>query len=1235
MSQEINISLVSKETPTVNLSTTASGDVQATVGDTTPIVSFIATGEKGATGATGSASITDGSITNAKLASSSVSSSKLASASVSSSKLRENAVTTTKIADHAVTAGKIALGSLTEALIDIFADGAIKPDKLKPGSLLEENFAAQSVGTNVIKNESVTAGKLANGIIETIKIVDNAVTTAKIATDAVTGNEIQNSVTLNGTVTLNHLDLSGSSPAVIKGPDADALHIKTNTVVNFLNTSDTIVASVDQQGNLTLSGTVDGIDLAVAVPLNTAKVGITPDQANAIIANTIKTGITTEQASAITANTAKVGITTSQANAITANTAKPDLTVDGAGTVHPNNYTDTNTQLTQEQVEDFAGDLIESGNKTGISVTYDDANDAIDMVVDHDAATNFVAEEHYRWDNDIQSTATINHLNLSSDTPGETEVLVMNDGDAVWGHGEKIHIQVRNDEGSTIPAGAPLYSKGEIGGSNRILVGVCDANDSAKMPCIGIAHSEMNTTSTKDNFAVVSGIYNTNLSGFTSLAVGDNLYVQDNGSLSQTKPTGETSLIQNVAIVLRTNGSICHGMLVSAIGRTNDVPNLNSGYIFYGNGSNQAVSTQLSTLLPPDLTVDGAGTVHANNYTNTTYSIQDGELSQNNFTDADHTKLNGIEANATADQTQADINALGITAIGVTGATDADVEITSDGEVTVKLDANHDELNQKFKVVNNSGTEKFSVSESGVATFTGDVTVNTKITNTGTDNDLTLESDGSMTFVIDRDNDEASQSFSFKNYNVEVANLDEAGNLSIEGDLTVKGNDIKDDDGTTCITFDSSGNVTTNLLTCTTSAEAALTLNHTLSNGSPFIAFSQDGARRSFIQHHNTDNTIKIASEYGRISLQTGTGGAETAFLDIENDGVIRFGAVDADSVLTTDGNMTFRIDADNDETSQKFAFQNNASTEVASIDESGKLQIDGDLTVSGNDIKDSGGNSIISSDGSGVVTMAGGNIAVGGSNANLNMNSGSDIILEADNNGGSNTSTIQYPDSGGTNRIILGADSDVAILSNRAANGTVQIRANSSTAGGSGEVTVVTVEDDKVTISQDLDVTGNLTVNGSVNKSFQQFNLSFADDIGSTQHYLSWRDQYEQSSISSDLTDTNYLVPANGRVKCVYIRVGSRVYSRTMTVRVYSQNAGFQQGQVLQEAEATSISSSDDFEVFAFYFDAAEHFQAGDSIKISVQDSADSGNTQIYHVTAVLEFDYTQMGRTTSGELA
>lgn len=69
-------------------------------------------------------------------------------------------------------------------------------------------------------------------------------------------------------------------------------------------------------------------------------------------------------------------------------------------------------------------------------------------------------------------------------------------------------------------------------------------------------------------------------------------------------------------------------------------------------------------------------------FTDTTYSVQDGELSQNNFTNADHTKLNGIEASATADQTAAEIRTL--------------VESASDSNVFT--DADHTKLN-------NAGTQ--------------------------------------------------------------------------------------------------------------------------------------------------------------------------------------------------------------------------------------------------------------------------------------------------------------------------------------------------------------------------------------------------------------------------------------------------------------------------------------------------------------------------------------------------
>ena len=131
----------------------------------------------------------------------------------------------------------------------------------------------------------------------------------------------------------------------------------------------------------------------------------------------------------------------------------------------------------------------------------------------------------------------------------------------------------------------------------------------------------------------------------------------------------------------------------------------------------------------------------------------------------------------------------------------------------------------------------------------------------------------------------------------------------------------------------------------------------------------------------------------------------------------------------------------------------------VMTLDKAGQLTLTGEVEATGLDIN---GNADIS----GTLDMSG----------NINLNSGADIILEADNVGGGGASSIQYPDAAGTNRIMLAADSDVVILSNRAANGTVQIRANTATAGGgSNEITVVTVEDDKVTISQDLDVTGNV----------------------------------------------------------------------------------------------------------------------------------------------------------------
>ena len=74
---------------------------------------------------------------------------------------------------------------------------------------------------------------------------------------------------------------------------------------------------------------IDSFGLQSEVDANTAKTGITTEQANEIVANNAK--VTYDAAAAVALNTAKTGITTEQANEIVANNAK--VTYDAAAAV--------------------------------------------------------------------------------------------------------------------------------------------------------------------------------------------------------------------------------------------------------------------------------------------------------------------------------------------------------------------------------------------------------------------------------------------------------------------------------------------------------------------------------------------------------------------------------------------------------------------------------------------------------------------------------------------------------------------------------------------------------------------------------------------------------------------------------------------------------------------------------------------------------------------------------------
>tara|TARA_R110000737_G_scaffold112889_1_gene146044 strand:- start:191 stop:1447 length:1257 start_codon:yes stop_codon:yes gene_type:complete len=273
MSLDLNITLQSKDSPNVSL--TLSGEAQGIIlgsSANAPLITAVSTGIQGAKGLPGTAVIESDSIdgvhlknsvvTSNKLSTNSVTTDKIAQDSITSIKIEDNAVITSKIADNAITAAKIAPGAITLELIDIFADGAIKPDKLEPGSLLEANFA----------NASVTAQKIANSAITAIKVLDRTLT----------GSKIEQNVVLDGAKVNGSFQLLGNSPAYLLGPTEDDLHIQseaglvfridsdnesTNTFL-FKNGAGSTVFTLDENGNaiftgdISTSGTIDGVDVS-------------------------------------------------------------------------------------------------------------------------------------------------------------------------------------------------------------------------------------------------------------------------------------------------------------------------------------------------------------------------------------------------------------------------------------------------------------------------------------------------------------------------------------------------------------------------------------------------------------------------------------------------------------------------------------------------------------------------------------------------------------------------------------------------------------------------------------------------------------------------------------------------------------------------------------------------------------------------------------------------------------
>jgi len=131
-----------------------------------------------------------------------------------------------------------------------------------------------------------------------------------------------------------------------------------------------------------------------------------------------------------------------------------------------------------------------------------------------------------------------------------------------------IVFECKNDTGSQINAGTPVYVSGYYSNNGKPLIAPAIGNDSTKMPAVGILANNL-TDGSEGHVHVFGEVPRINTSSFD---VGDTVYVDPAGGLTNTRPTGVEELVQNIGRVLRSDASQGKILLLGP-GRTNDVPN--------------------------------------------------------------------------------------------------------------------------------------------------------------------------------------------------------------------------------------------------------------------------------------------------------------------------------------------------------------------------------------------------------------------------------------------------------------------------------------------------------------------------------------------------------------------------------------------------------------------------------------------------------------------------------------
>jgi len=227
------------------------------------------------------------------------------------------------------------------------------------------------------------------------------------------------------------------------------------------------------------------------------------------------------------------------------------------------------------------GEIALNTNDGKVFFKKDDGTESVQTIVTTDSLTTgsiiVSGSTEVTGSSSVTGSFSLNGYSLP-EIDGDDGQVIMTDGEGTLVFNDVVkYVTVKNIETVTLQKGTPVHATSSVG--NTVEVVAASASLARTMPATFVLNESLDPD--QEGRAILTGFINgVNTSAFNE---GDVVYVGESSGYTNVKPTG-TNLIQNLGIVTKIDVSNGSGYVYGS-GRSNDVPNLLNGEVFFGEGN--------------------------------------------------------------------------------------------------------------------------------------------------------------------------------------------------------------------------------------------------------------------------------------------------------------------------------------------------------------------------------------------------------------------------------------------------------------------------------------------------------------------------------------------------------------------------------------------------------------------------------------------------------------------------